>query len=70
MHLVRVGTTALRLTMSREEAAHVQDALAMLLRASPTAPRGRAPWATWRRLVQQLARELVQPQGANDVEPR
>lgn len=69
MHLVRVGQTSLRLTLSIEEAVHVQEGLAALLRVAPLAPSvqlARTPWATCRRLVQHLARALVQtPPGSN-----
>jgi len=68
MHLVRVGHTSLRLTLSIEEAAHVQEGLAALLRAVPSVPLARTPWATCRRLVQQLARALVHTSTRSDAD--
>jgi hypothetical protein len=71
MHLVRVGQTSLRLTLSIEEAAHLQEGLAALLRVAPLAPSvqlARAPRATCRRLVQQLARALVQTPTGRDAD--
>jgi len=71
MHLVRVGQTSLQLTLSIEEAAHLQDGLAAMLRAVPLAPSvslARMPWETCRRLVQQLARVLVYTPTGRDTD--
>jgi hypothetical protein len=71
MHLVRVGHTSLRLTLSIEEAAHLQDGLAAMLRAVPLAPSvplARMPWETCRRLVQQLAGALVHTSSGSNAD--